>query len=1793
MATLKIKLRGQDFTPYSAGEDSGFDYYKHERTYAVDSPTRGDMAEHIVELTDDQIVELDFVDDTVWIGDQETLRHLFPLQFKRGALINELDLPDELHSDEQDRSLIKKAGIKLFKVFSKKKIKPAIRELAFSVENKQLRYNSESFEHIGPGILLRCSEYFELEPAGNIDGAKTHLLFLHGTGSSTCGSFMDLKDAKEWPSLIQTYGENILAFQHRTLTCSPLENSLELLKALPSGIKLDLVSHSRGGLVADILARYSTENGEFKGFDRNEREILKSERRTQDLKIINEIDTILKDKKIVINNVVRVACPANGTTLASSRLNFYLNVTFNLIGLASGQLGNPIYTAFKELIMAAVENKDDAEILPGLEAMNPQSPFIKILNNPGTTVHVASPLIVVGGSSELSLKWKSLLVLTGKFFFRDKNDLVVDTESMKWGALRKKGNVSVFIEKSGDIDHICYFGSLATSAVIIQALLVDANKLTKAFVKFDRPYFPDDENNIITDTTRGALGLDAGSFVGLDKVSGKKPIIILLPGIMGSNLSHSDKKLWINYWNFVRGHLDQLAYTDNNDPHITADSLVATSYRRLGKYLSKDYDLVTFAFDWRRSLTESAEILNGKIKTLLECNQPIKIIGHSMGGVLVRDFIINYPDTWNKLNHSLGFKAVLLGSPLGGSYRIPYVLFGQDEMIRLLGKIDLKSSVKSLLGVFCNMPGILNLLPINRNGKHDFSDRGFWENLRTAFGDESWPIPERRFLEQFGAYQNLVLEKEKEIDYTNIVYIAGQSRVKKSTVSSLDIKDGKLVFDYTHQGDESVTWESGIPEQLIKAKQFYYTNVTHGSLSNETKLFAAISDILIFGATSKLQNSLPKLRGIDENVIPKETEIFDISCKNVVNTLLGLSEDEERWHKELPIEVSVTNGNLRFAKFPVLAGHYEVDAILKSEKVIDEQLDGELSRLRQLGLYPGGIGSNQIVLSPPTSHKKFKGAVIVGLGVPGELTGYLLTQSIEKGISRYLTICNTGQEINTDNRQTSGISVIAIANSYGGLSTDSSIRSIILGIQKANRNIHSTYHGKIRGIEEIEIIEIYHDRALSILKAVKRLEMDDSREFNISYKGKGLNKTIGRQQRIPFDRDEDWWTRIRVVIDKDSQKSDFQGNQRIKMSITTAGASEKMETLRTNSKSLDLLLEEMTDRNQFSPDIAKTMFELLIPLNFKEELKRQSNISWILDKNTATYPWEMMQEDMDAMPLCIHSGMVRQLATKSYRKSSNLVTGMNAYIVADPDLAGYMGQLPGAKREGSEVNTLLLQHNYETVSLINSNPSQILLKLFTQEYKIIHLAGHGIFNPDPSRPTGMVIGPNAFLTVNEIAQMSTVPELVFVNCCYLGKVDRQVDEENNTRHKLAANIGTQLIENGVKAVIVAGWAVDDEAALAFCKQFYKYMFEGCGFGDAVKNARKHIYENFRFRTNTWGAFQCYGDPFYKLNNEIKDTNPGTSFFIQEDIEIELQNLIQEMECNDYDPDVVLARVQELETYMDKMGLESDNITELLAGIYAGLDLYEESTVRYQKLMQSANGGYSIKAMEKGCNIRSKNIVKRVSQGIDSHDKALHEINDIIDDLQSLLRFGRNAERLCLLGSAYKRKLIILSKSKDVSNLNDKKNTLKNAIEAYNEARKLKGHNFSYAGNNWLQLYHIDSLASEISGEDKTLSPEMEAILDELREEIYASEESKKEFWDLIKESNLLLTEMILKHNKVTSNRVLESYFRHWNLGGHRGHKSAEIEHLDILLLTLNIIPASKNKALKKNLTHLKNELLKF
>src|SRR5690606_11123039 len=132
--------------------------------------------------------------------------------------------------------------------------------------------------------------------------------------------------------------------------------------------------------------------------------------------------------------------------------------------------------------------------------------------------------------------------------------------------------------------------------------------------------------------------------------------------------------------------------------------------------------------------------------------------------------------------------------------------------------------------------------------------------------------------------------------------------------------------------DQSVTWESGNPKQLIEANAVYYSRVTHVALANDPELFNAIEEILSTGQTKLLRNTKPLLRG-EEIIFRAEPDIdFDLSENGLEKTIIGLSTDTAPVGSQIPVTVSVSNGDMGYSKYPIIAGHFLKDGVLYAEK---------------------------------------------------------------------------------------------------------------------------------------------------------------------------------------------------------------------------------------------------------------------------------------------------------------------------------------------------------------------------------------------------------------------------------------------------------------------------------------------------------------------------------------------------------------------------------------------------------------------------------------------------------------------------------------------------------------------------------------------------------------------------------------------------------------------------------------------------------------------------------------------
>lgn len=1740
-----------------------------KHTFVIGTPDRGKNNFQTIDTSNkEEFYQFVYDDGTSWFSDPDTIQELFPVCDKNNRDDEgKVDLPLTMENTVADRNFGIKIMLRFIHVFTKPIEDLLVKKIALQLEDAHMESQDNELMNLDEKFILND---FDSEKH---DNSKPYLLFIHGTNSDTIAAFSGLKRYGTYRKIYELYGKNILAYQHRTLTESPLQNAVRLVEKLPNDVVLHIISHSRGGLIGDILCKYATNNGNpLKGFLNEQIELLEKENRESDLECIKQLDELFKAKSISIEKFIRVASPSAGTLLAFNRMDHILNVFFNLIG----ERTSLIAALTHDLIASVLKQKDNIALLPGIEAMNPASPFIKVLNyvHEDTKIN-GSSLMVISGNGKVSINFHGLLVILGKLFYTQRNDLVVNTDSMYLG-VNRKGKIQYFFDENATVDHIHYFENKESQGAVLNALKT----------KFGNPIpgYKSVEQFEIPASDRGIFGLESGEFFPAENpaVSGNKPIVILLPGIMGSNLytTIGNKKTWLNYSAIIGGKLMQMG----NGTNSKAKSIIRSSYYKLNNHLLRHYDVVVFPFDWRKPMAENASDLNAKILTLLNFDQPIKIIGHSMGGVLVRDFIAYHPETWQELNKDKNFRLLFLGSPLKGSHRILTVLFGQDSIIRKLSFIDIFHTTKDLVGLFSKLPGILSLLPFTVSPEDDYANIKTWKDMARGF-DGNWPIPSQENLDDFKNYRDKInkLVNSNEIDFSKTYYIAGKD---KATPCGHVLENNKLVFEYTKDGDQSVTWDLGIPEALISLNQVYYSVTSHGALANDSNLFGAIEDIISNGFTDKLSQKRPQFRGELSRFRIAEQHDFDFSENGLENAILGLTNQKDISVSQNPITVSISHGDLSYASFPVLAGHFKNDGILYAEKAIDYNVNSMLSYKHLLGVYPGEIGTCEII----EKQNYFEGTIIIGLGEPGKLTPYLLSRSIELGVTNYLL--NISNSCNGTKRI--GISSLLIATGYGGLSVEASMKAIIEGINNANKNSIGLNRKNYCHIDRIEFIELYESNAISGLYALKRIKDTENDLYNISIEGYSIKKLFGSKKKLPIENSEDWWSRITI---KSSENLDSNmAMKNLSFSLNSGEARVDESELYTNTEIVDGFIKEISNDNRWTSTIAQTLFEMLIPNPFKDILKRKGNTIWLLDKESAVYPWELLlDKSKKSKPFCIGSGMVRQLITREGQNKMDHIVEEKALIIADPILEGYLQQLDGAAEEAESLKHIMEAKEIETISLVNTFSSKILEKLFSGSYKILHLAGHGIYDPAQPENSGMVIGNKKFLTTSLIHQMS-VPELVFVNCCHLGKVNGA--NQNFSQHtiRFAANIGTELIDKGVKAVVVASWQINDQDAKLFATTFYAKMFEGETFGNAVRTAREKIYESSSAANNTWGAYQCYGDPFYKLvNRSGKTVNKSKEYLLEEEVLIDLSNLLNKLDVRDTNKNEIENQLEKITGDRKKVGIESPRISETEAFIYYELGMYQEALEKFDELKNNENARFTVTALEKNCNTVCYLCFEKFSEKTMDSAEAIKRLDECLEGLNNFMGLDPTAERLSLIASTYKRKAFVLQKSDKRMEATQKielyKIAAKNYFEAYKKNKKM------YPLNNYLIFKSITDLKPDCI---EKLSPCEKQnyfdILDNHRQDLKSSN-LNMDYWDSADYTNSALTLLFLDETEANKDEnwdeLISNYRETRSRYGSIGKKKAELYNIELIVDALNCLENIDESGSDTRALHLRNKIVEL
>ena len=271
------------------------------------------------------------------------------------------------------------------------------------------------------------------------------LLFVHGTFSRSFSGFWGIPP-ETMTELHRIYNGRVFAYDHFTLSHDPERNVVEFLDRMPDTAKLsvDLISHSRGGLVSRALSGETT------------------------LGAIPRID---------VGKAVFVAAPNHGTPLADNvhMMEFIDRYTSMLNLIPPGP--HSVVTDILEAIVTVVKmiGNSALEGLSGLASMDPRGPFLAQMNQ-GAAASAAATYYGIASNYEPSGGLAAMVKdgLVDRVFGDAANDLVVPTIGVHSGSNDPGFPIPservLEFESSRAIGHSDYFSKPETSTALLNWL---------------------------------------------------------------------------------------------------------------------------------------------------------------------------------------------------------------------------------------------------------------------------------------------------------------------------------------------------------------------------------------------------------------------------------------------------------------------------------------------------------------------------------------------------------------------------------------------------------------------------------------------------------------------------------------------------------------------------------------------------------------------------------------------------------------------------------------------------------------------------------------------------------------------------------------------------------------------------------------------------------------------------------------------------------------------------------------------------------------------------------------------------------------------------------------------------------------------------------------------------------------------------------------------------------------------------------------------------------------------------
>ena len=212
--------------------------------------------------------------------------------------------------------------------------------------------------------------------------------------------------------------------------------------------------------------------------------------------------------------------------------------------------------------------------------------------------------------------------------------------------------------------------------------------------------------------------------------------------------------------------------------------------------------------------------------------------------------------------------------------------------------------------------------------------------------------------------------------------------------------------------------------------------------------------------------------------------------------------------------ISVVNGDLSFAPYPVLVGHFAGDSLSGSEAQLDAALGKALSSRYALGVYPAALGTAIVEL-----HKTAKRppGVVVGLGDMANFNAGTIRRAMIAGLLELALSPHAGGEPN-------GVSLVPLGAHAASVSTSDTLLAMLGAIEEVQRRLADR---ALRRFDHIQLIARMEDDAHRLWHALRRMTAVPpfSNSFCLSDE---IEYAAGAARRIAPVGDNDSWRAIQI-----------------------------------------------------------------------------------------------------------------------------------------------------------------------------------------------------------------------------------------------------------------------------------------------------------------------------------------------------------------------------------------------------------------------------------------------------------------------------------------------------------------------------------------------------------------------------------------------------------------------------------------------------------------------------------------